>query len=147
MEANIQIKSAKVEGNKVTDLEFYGDWIAELGGSGPSYIDCHMSAISANTLPKNIFTVTTGTWTNGQHSITLKLQNRTLPSHYIQDLSAGVPTASVAVYGTSKTTINAVTKTAYGIFLEDDDDGKDTMVGYFVLDPVDGTTEFEYTEK
>ena len=74
MEANIQIKSAKVEGNKVTDLEFYGDWIAELGGSGPSYIDCHMSAISANTLPKNIFTVTTGTWTNGQHSITLKLQ-------------------------------------------------------------------------
>lgn len=37
MEANTFIKSVEVEGNKIKDIKFYGDWeIATAGGSGPS---------------------------------------------------------------------------------------------------------------
>ena len=32
MEANLEIKNATVEGNKIKDIEFYGDWEVEVGG-------------------------------------------------------------------------------------------------------------------
>ena len=37
MEANTFIKSVEVEGNKIKDIKFYGDWeISTAGGSGPT---------------------------------------------------------------------------------------------------------------
>ena len=36
METNLFIKSAKVDHNKVTDIDFYGDWEIDLGGGGGS---------------------------------------------------------------------------------------------------------------
>ena len=37
MEANTFIKSFEVEGNKIKNIKFYGDWeISTAGGSGPS---------------------------------------------------------------------------------------------------------------
>lgn len=34
METNLFIKSAKVDHNKISDINFYGDWEIDLGGSG-----------------------------------------------------------------------------------------------------------------
>lgn len=34
MEANVFIKSITTEGNKITDIQFDGDWEIDLGGSG-----------------------------------------------------------------------------------------------------------------
>lgn len=34
MEANVFIKSIKTEGNKITDIQFDGDWTVDLSGTG-----------------------------------------------------------------------------------------------------------------
>ena len=34
MEANVFIKSIKTEGNKITDIQFDGDWEIDLAGTG-----------------------------------------------------------------------------------------------------------------
>lgn len=39
MEANLFIKNAEVEGNKIKNIEFYGDWQLNMGGSSaPKYV-------------------------------------------------------------------------------------------------------------
>ena len=60
MESNLFIKSYKAEGNKITDLQFYGDMEIDIGsggGSEPTYkVDIKPVNIMAfNTLPFGLY--------------------------------------------------------------------------------------------
>lgn len=60
MESNLFIKSYKAEGNKITDLQFYGDMEIDIGsggGSGPTYnIDVKpVNILAFNTLPFGLY--------------------------------------------------------------------------------------------
>lgn len=50
MESNLFIKSYKTDGNKVTDIEFNGDWELEIGGEKTQYID--VNAMSHGPAPR-----------------------------------------------------------------------------------------------
>ena len=58
MESNLFIKSYKAEGNKITDLQFYGDMEIDIGsGEEPTYkVDINPVKIMAfNTLPFGLY--------------------------------------------------------------------------------------------
>lgn len=60
MESNLFIESYKTEGNKITDLQFYGDMEIDIGGGGssePTYkVDVKPVKIMAfNTLPFGLY--------------------------------------------------------------------------------------------
>lgn len=60
MESNLFIKSYKAEGNKITDLQFYGDMEIDIGGGGGSEpnhkVDIKPVNIMAfNTLPFGLY--------------------------------------------------------------------------------------------
>lgn len=70
METNLFIKSAKVDHNKISDIDFYGDWEIDLGGSGsgegdkiqvgdgkPFIVDTQDSLISIKTVKAYSFTI------------------------------------------------------------------------------------------
>lgn len=63
MESNLFIKSYKTEGNKVKDIQFYGDWVIETGGDGSSEVVVGTTdGINSGTIPSGItatFTVVT----------------------------------------------------------------------------------------
>lgn len=68
MEANLIIKSYKTEGNKITDLQFYGDMEIDIGGSSePTYkVDIKPVKIMAfNTLPFGLYIEKTKVLSNG----------------------------------------------------------------------------------
>ena len=58
METNLFIKSAKIDNNKISDINFYGDWEIDLGSSGsgeiqvgdgkPFIVDTQDAAVSIN---------------------------------------------------------------------------------------------------
>ena len=61
MEANIQIKKAEVEGNKIKNIEFYGDWEVDMSGGDdpsrekiyvPEYIETY--PLGADTVPYHV---------------------------------------------------------------------------------------------
>ena len=60
MESNLFIKSYKTEGNKITDLQFYGDMEIDIGGGGssePTYkVDVKpVNILAFNTLPFGLY--------------------------------------------------------------------------------------------
>ena len=60
MESNLFIKSYKTEGNKITDLQFYGDMEIDIGGGGssePTYkVDIKpVNILAFNTLPFGLY--------------------------------------------------------------------------------------------
>lgn len=60
MESNLFIKSYKAEGNKITDLQFYGDMEIDIGsggGSEPTYnVDVNpVNILAFNTLPFGLY--------------------------------------------------------------------------------------------
>lgn len=60
MESNLFIKSYKAEGNKITDLQFYGDMEIDIGsggGSEPTYkVDVKpVNILAFNTLPFGLY--------------------------------------------------------------------------------------------
>lgn len=60
MESNLFIKSYKAEGNKITDLQFYGDMEIDIGsggGSEPNYkVDIKpVNILAFNTLPFGLY--------------------------------------------------------------------------------------------
>lgn len=58
MESNLFIKSYKTEGNKITDLQFYGDMEIDIGGSSePTYkVDVKpVNILAFNTLPFGLY--------------------------------------------------------------------------------------------
>ena len=60
MESNLFIKSYKAEGNKITDLQFYGDMEIDIGsggGSEPTYkVDINpVNIMKFNTLPFGLY--------------------------------------------------------------------------------------------
>lgn len=60
MESNLFIKSYKAEGNKITDLQFYGDMEIDIGGGGssdPTYkVDVKpVNILAFNTLPFGLY--------------------------------------------------------------------------------------------
>lgn len=55
MESNLFIKSYKTEGNKVKDIQFYGDWVIETGGGGSSEVIVGTTdGINSGTIPSGI---------------------------------------------------------------------------------------------
>lgn len=153
MEANIQIKKAEVEGNKIKNIEFYGDWdSSDIGGSGPIYVDVPVDNIETNTLPKGVFTVTSSTWTNAKHQIKLKFNaNTKYSSLTIFDItnSAVLSTMtnlrpensmSMIAFGSGN-----YQKVGYAIF-EGGFDDLNNIIGYIYLDVTDGTESFVYKE-
>ena len=68
MESNLFIKSYKAEGNKITDLQFYGDMEIDIGsGEEPTYkVDIKPVNIMAfNTLPFGLYIEKTKVLSNG----------------------------------------------------------------------------------
>jgi len=62
MDTNLFIKSYKTDGNKVTDIQFYGDWELEIGGEKTQYID--VNAMSHGIAPTGIDYLDTSTATS-----------------------------------------------------------------------------------
>lgn len=56
MEANLFIKSYKAEGNKIRDLQFYGDMEIDLGGDTATLIPTYIETrpFTENTLPYGV---------------------------------------------------------------------------------------------
>ena len=61
MEANLFIKNAEVEGNKIKNIEFYGDWEVDMSGGDdpsrekiyvPEYIETY--PLGADTIPYHV---------------------------------------------------------------------------------------------
>lgn len=152
MEANIQIKRAEVEGNKVKNLEFYGDWEIDMGegggGTGPIYIKCPMQALSANTWKAGLFTVTVGSWTSNFREVTLTFNSgHGYKNASFVELSTGNSKSERTTISSGKSIRLATSSLrAYGIFLGGARGGMDTMIGYVLLDASDGSSTFEYTE-
>ena len=67
METNLFIKSAKVDNNKISDINFYGDWEIDLGGSDsgeiqvgggkPFITDTQDSVVSIDSIRASSFSV------------------------------------------------------------------------------------------
>ena len=67
METNLFIKSAKVDNNKISDINFYGDWEIDLGGGGsgeiqvsggkPFITDTQDSAVSIDSIKTSSFSI------------------------------------------------------------------------------------------
>ena len=151
MEANIQIKKAEVEGNKVKNLEFYGDWeidMGEGGGTGPIYINCPMNAISANTWKAGLFNVTVNSWTSIEHIITLTFNSGHgyKNASFVELYTSNSKSPRTTISGSRSIRIATAGKTIYGIFTGGTNGGMDNMIGYIFLDVNDGTDTFEYTE-
>ena len=89
MEANLYIKNAEVEGNKIKNIEFYGDWEVDMdGGDDPSrekiyvpeYIETY--PLGADTIP---YHVNYSTRVNGgveQFGLTLGTTDNPCPFKY-----------------------------------------------------------------
>ena len=151
MEANIQIKKAEVEGNKVKNLEFYGDWEIDMGsggGTGPIYINCPMNALSANTWKAGLFNVTVDTWTSAEHIITLSFRSGHgyKNASFVELYTSNSKAPRTTISGSKSIRIATTNKTIYGIFTGGSSGGMDTMIGYVFLDVNDGSSTFEYTE-
>ena len=55
MESNLFVKSYKTQGNKITDIEFYGDWEIDVGGGSPVEVEYdYIGAMTNPTLPYGI---------------------------------------------------------------------------------------------
>lgn len=70
MESNLFIKSYKAEGNKITDLQFYGDMEIDIGsggGSEPTYkVDVNpVNILAFNTLPFGLYIEKTKVFSSG----------------------------------------------------------------------------------
>jgi hypothetical protein len=76
MEANLLIKSYRAEGNKVKDIQFYGDWELEIGGEKTQYID--VNAMSHGIAPTGIDYLDTSTATS------FKFKNNTANTVYFR---------------------------------------------------------------
>ena len=70
METNLFIKSAKVDHNKISDINFYGDWEIDLGGGGsgeggkilvgdgkPFIVDTQDNLVSIKTVKASSFSI------------------------------------------------------------------------------------------
>lgn len=150
MEANIQIKKAEVEGNKVKNLEFYGDWEIDMGGggTGPIYINCPMNALSANTWKAGLFTVTVDTWTANEHIVTLTFNggHGYKNASFVELYGSYSKAARTTISNGKSIRIATPDKIVYGIFTGGSSGGMETMIGYVFLDASDGSSTFEYTE-
>ena len=76
MEANLFIKSYRAEGNKVKDIQFYGDWEIDVGDDGKRYVN--VNAITSNCAPTGIDYLDTSTGT------TFKFKNNTADTVYFR---------------------------------------------------------------
>jgi len=151
MEANLFIKKAEVEGKKIKNIEFYGDWEVDMGPSGPKIINCPMFYIEANTLPAGVFSriEPSNKWTDGWRKVSFTVSNNypgTISIQQISDVSFNTPVSSVSAGYTFSIDIIHNAKTAWAIF-EGGPSDLNNIIGYVLLDPSDGTTRFEYVEK
>lgn len=76
MEANLFIKSYRAEGNKVKDIQFYGDWEIDIGGDGKRYVN--VNAITSCCAPTGIDYLDTSTGTS------FKFKNNTADTVYFR---------------------------------------------------------------
>jgi len=76
MGTNLFIKSYRVEGNKVKDIQFYGDWEIDIGGDGKHYVN--VNAITSCCAPTGIDYLDTSTGTS------FKFKNNTADTVYFR---------------------------------------------------------------
>lgn len=151
MEANLFIKKAEVEGKKIKNIEFYGDWEVDMGPSGPIIIDCPMSYIEANTLPAGVFSKISpsGVWASGRRNISFTIAEDypgIISVQQISDVSFNTPVASASAGYALNINVANNAKTVWAFF-EGPKTELNNIIGYVLLDPNDGTTRFEYVEK
>ena len=151
MEANLFVKKAEVEGKKIKNIEFYGDWEVDMGPSGPIIIDCPMSYIEANTLPAGVFSEVSPSyrWADGWRNISLTIAEDYPGIISVQEISNkyfNTPVASARAGYSLSIDVSSDTKTVWAFF-EGPTTELNNIIGYVLLDPNDGTTRFEYVEK
>ena len=151
MEANLFVKKAEVEGKKIKNIEFYGDWEVDMGPSGPIIIDCPMSYIEANTLPAGVFSEISpsGRWADGWRNISLTIAEDypgIISVQEISNKSFNTPVAFTRAGYSLSIDVSGNAKTVWAFF-EGGPSDLNNIIGYVLLDPNDGTTRFEYVEK
>ena len=143
MEANLFIKSYRAEGNKVKDIQFYGDWEIDVGDDGKRYVN--VNAITSCCAPTGIDYLDTSTETS------FKFKNNTVDTVYFRVIYSwayvGQTQGSVITVASGNTISFSLTSSderalpQIGVF----SDKKCTrMVGYLTFKKGDVPVEIEH---
>ena len=136
-EANLFIKSYKTDGNKITDIQFYGDWEMEMGG-GTTEVE--LPCLSHNVAPTGFNYVE-----NGSTTTKMYFKNATGGKLYysIIDNGASSPNQSVKASMSNNGVASFVPTTEMAIGIYSDSLLKH-LVGYIRFKPGDKPVEIEH---